>query len=232
MKVRVRYFAFLQDITKKSEEQVETNCATVDCLISELGKVYGKKFEDIVRNGINGIQIIVLVNGRSNVKELQDNAEVAFLPPAAGGNGELLKKGTVDFYEEIRRFRQEAPPDAGAMGVYIGFVKGMVDGHRVYELKYQAYEEYTLKRFQEIEESLKQKYKNLAKIKILHIIDDMKPGEDVILIMAIGKSRHDVLQSIEEAIELVKNTTGIWKLEVRDDGEFWVVAGNKRVKRE
>ncbi|MEM0121978.1 MAG: MoaD family protein, partial [Saccharolobus sp.] len=41
----------------------------------------------------------------------------------------------------------------------------------------------------------------------------------------------DVIDAIKEALELVKHTTGIWKLEVRDDGEYWVVAGNTRVKK-
>lgn len=231
MKVKIRYFAFLQDIVGKPEEEIETECKDLDCLILQLGEVYGNKFERVVKDGLNGIPIIVLVNGKSNLREIKEGDEIAFLPPAAGGE-DLLKKGQVDFYEEIRKFRQDAPLEAGAMAVYIGFVKGSVAGHKVYDLKYQAYEEYTIKRFQEIEKSLKQKYSNLVKIRILHIIDDMKPGEDVLMVMTMGKSRHDVLDAIQEAVELIKNTTGIWKLEVRDDGEFWVVAGDKRVKRE
>jgi molybdopterin synthase catalytic subunit len=47
----------------------------------------------------------------------------------------------------------------------------------------------------------------------------------------MGRGRKDSIKAVEEAVELVKNTTGIWKLEIRDDGEFWVVAGNTRVRR-
>jgi Molybdopterin converting factor, large subunit len=45
------------------------------------------------------------------------------------------------------------------------------------------------------------------------------------LIMAMGKGRGDTLKAVQETVELVKHTTGIWKLESRDDGEFWVIGG-------
>jgi molybdopterin synthase catalytic subunit len=70
-----------------------------------------------------------------------------------------------------------------------------------------------------------------VKIKIIHVIDELKPGEDVFLVMALGRGRKEAIRAVEDAVEMVKHSTGIWKLEVRDDGEFWVVAGNTRVKR-
>ncbi|MCQ4344527.1 MAG: MoaD family protein, partial [Sulfolobales archaeon] len=48
----------------------------------------------------------------------------------------------------------------------------------------------------------------------------------------LSKGRKDGIEAVKEAVELVKHTSGIWKLEVRDDGEYWVVAGDTRVKRE
>ncbi|NON63245.1 MoaD family protein [Acidianus sp. RZ1] len=227
MKIRVKYFAFIKDITGKNEEIIETQCKDIVCLKKQLINKYGKKMEEILEKGIAGTNIAVLVNG-SISQEIADGDEIAILPPPAGGE---LIKGKFDFLKEIKDFRSQAPPEAGSMVTYLGFVKGKVDNHEVYELRYESYEDYTIKRLMEIEESLLKKYPDLIKVKIIHAISNMKPGDDVILIMCLGKGRKDAIRAIEEGIELVKHTTGIWKLEVRDDGDFWVVAGNTRVKR-
>ncbi|MEM0373865.1 MAG: MoaD family protein [Sulfolobaceae archaeon] len=228
MKVKVRYFAFLTDFTRKSEEYIDTTCKKIDCLVEQLAERYGENFGKIIKEGYNGIKIIILINGKQNVDEINENDEIAFLPPPSGGS---IVYGKLDVLEEIRKAREEATIDSGSMVIYIGFVKGVVENHRVFELRYQSYEEYTRKRLIEIQEEIKRKYKSITNIKIFHSIGDMKPGEDVILIIGIGKDRHETFKAVEEALELVKHTTGIWKLEIRDDGEYWVVAGSTRVRR-
>ncbi|BFH73593.1 MoaD family protein [Sulfurisphaera javensis] len=229
MKIKIRYFSFLQDFTNKNFEEIETNCKTIDCLLNQLSSIYGSEFLKVVKNGLGSIKVTILVNGKNGISEIHEGDEIAFLPPPSGGELYLSKR--FDLLEEIRKFREKAPPEAGSLVVYLGFVKGIVEGHKVYELRYEAYEEYTRRRFNEIIEEMKKKYSDLIDLKILHVIDNMKPGENVLLIMALGKGRKDAIHAVEETLELVKNTTGIWKLEIRDDGEFWVVAGNTRVRK-
>ncbi|QIW23390.1 MoaD family protein [Sulfolobus sp. S-194] len=229
MKIRLRYFSFIQDFTNKSSEEIETECKTVECLLEQLSSLYGEDFLKVIKNGLGSVRISILVNGKANVNNINDGDEIAFLPPPSGG--ELYISKRFDLLEEIKKFREKAPPEAGSLVVYLGFVKGIVENHKVYELKYEAYEEYTRRRFKEIIDGIKKKYNDLIDIQIIHVIDNMKPGEDVILIMALGKGRKDAIHAVEETLELVKHTTGIWKLEIRDDGEFWVVAGNTRVRR-
>lgn len=219
----------MKDVTNISEEQLYTSCNDINCLIDYLEKKYGKKFSEYVKNGINGIKVAILINGETNIRNINDGDEIAFLPPPAGGD---VIKGKFDFLEEIKKFRETAPLEAGSLVVYLGFVKGLVESHKVYELDYEAYETYTKKRINEIEKYILNKYKDVINIKIIHAIDNMKPGDNVILIMCIGKGRKDAINAIGEAIELVKHTTGIWKLEIRDDGDYWVVAGNTRVKKD
>lgn len=228
MRIRVLYFAFIKDITKRDTEEIETTCTTVDCLIDELSRKYGQLFTTFVKEGRGPMKVTVLVNGEKK-HELNPEAEVAIFPPPSGGD---LVFGDIDVISEIRKFREKAPPEAGSLVVYVGFVKGYVEGHRVTSLKYETYREYTEKRIGEIQQELLGKYKDLVDIKIIHSIGDKDPGEDVMLIMALGRGRKDSIQAIEEAVELVKHTTGIWKLEIREDGQFWVVAGNTRVRRE
>lgn len=228
-KVKILYFAFLKDITHKSFEDINTECETLECLINQLGEKYGEQLVRYIKEGTNGIKVTILVNGSVNIDKIKDGDEIALLPPPSGGD---IIRGRFDLLEEIRKFREKAPPEAGSMVIYLGFVKGIVDNHKVFELKYEAYDEYTRKRFQEIKDEMRRKYNDLIDIEIIHAIDTMKPGENVLLIMALGKGRKDALDAVKEALELVKHTTGIWKLEIRDDGEYWVVAGNTRVKRQ
>lgn len=228
MRLKLRYFALVKDLTGKEIEEVYTNCVTLDCLINELKERYGQRFKALLEGQVTGVKVFVLVNGKMDVKELKEGDEVAILPPPAGGE---LRKGKLDILEEIKNFRSLAPLEAGSMVVYVGFVKGMVDGHKVNDLIYESYESYTQQRLLEIEEEIKRRYRDVIDIKIIHAIDKMKPGDDVILIMVLGRGRKDAIDAVKDTIELVKHTSGIWKLEVRDDGEYWVVAGNTRVKR-
>ncbi|MEM4746615.1 MAG: MoaD family protein [Metallosphaera sp.] len=228
MRLKLRYFALVKDLTGKEIEEVYTNCVTLDCLINELKERYGQRFKALLEGQVTGVKVFVLVNGKMDVKELKEGDEVAILPPPAGGE---LRQGKLDILDEIKNFRSLAPLEAGSMVVYVGFVKGMVDGHKVNDLIYESYESYTQQRLLEIEEEIKRRYRDVIDIKIIHAIDKMKPGDDVILIMVLGRGRKDAIDAVKDTIELVKHTTGIWKLEVRDDGEYWVVAGNTRVKR-
>ena len=228
MKVKVRYFAFVKEVTGKGEEVLDTECKDVSCLIDQLKGIYGKKFADLLDQGKSGVKVVILVDGDAEKKELNEGSEIAIFPPPSGGD---VVKGEVNLLQEISRFLERRNDEVGSLVVYAGIVKGLVEGHKVYELKYEAYEEYTRKRFEEIKRSLKEKYRDLVDIEIVHGISDFKPGQIVFVVMALGRGRKDTIEAVKEAVELVKHTTGIWKLEVRDDGEYWVVAGNTRVKK-
>lgn len=209
MRVRVRYFALVKDVTSKDMEELNTECETVNCLLNELERRYGPKFRSLLQGQVSGVKVFTLVNGKMNVDTIREGDEIAILPPPAGGD---LRRGKLDILEEIKRFRAEAPPETGSMVIYVGFVKGVVEGHQVSDLIYESYDEYTSKRLKEIEEEIKRKYHDVVKIKVIHAIDKMKPGDDVILIMVLSRGRKDSIDAVKETIELVKHTTGIWNL--------------------
>ena len=93
MKVKVKFFTFLREITGTREDDVKLpKGSTVGELLNELSRRYGSKFEEYIfdKREIKSY-LIVLLNGRSinflNGLEtvLDENATVAVLPPAAGG---------------------------------------------------------------------------------------------------------------------------------------------------
>jgi molybdopterin synthase sulfur carrier subunit len=94
MKVKIRYFALLRELTGKREELVELEeDASVGKLLETLSAKYGGKFRDYLYGvgEFEGLSLNFLLNGR-NVSldkgfetKLQDGDVLSILPPVAGG---------------------------------------------------------------------------------------------------------------------------------------------------
>jgi len=94
IKVAVRFFTTLREITGKKEELLEFSKPTsVDAVLKQLSKKYGKDFEDYMFDELGDVRghLQVLINGRSvstmrGLKtQLKDADQVAILPPVGGG---------------------------------------------------------------------------------------------------------------------------------------------------
>jgi molybdopterin synthase sulfur carrier subunit len=94
LKVTVRFFTTLREITGKKEEQIELKLPTrVGSLLKQLRKKYGKEYEDYVFDELGDVRghLQVLVNGQSVTAfrglrtKLKDGDQVAILPPVGGG---------------------------------------------------------------------------------------------------------------------------------------------------
>lgn len=94
MKVKVRYFAQLREITGKREDLVELEEGTsIGRLLEILSNKYGEKFREYIYGlgEFEGISLNFLLNGR-NISlgamfetKLQDGDVLSILPPVAGG---------------------------------------------------------------------------------------------------------------------------------------------------
>jgi|ECHnycMinimDraft_1075156.scaffolds.fasta_scaffold00088_8 molybdopterin synthase catalytic subunit len=240
MKVRVKFFAFLQEIFGSEEMEIELkDKMTIKDLINELGKKYGEQAIRAIEFGEymgRKFSILKAVNGEvtSEERELNEGDVVAFIPPPSGGEEKIevkLIKGNeeLDFNDIIISSIRGSELSSGSLGLYMGFVKGLVNGSNVTLLKYQAYEEYTIRAMMRIAKEVKEKF-GLDSVKIYHRIAELKPKDIAIVIITIANKRENALEACKELINRVKSETGIWKLEVRNDGEYWVVDGDKRVK--
>jgi MoaD family protein len=97
MRVSVRFFTMLKEITGKKEETLTFQTRkpiTVKQILSKLSKEYGKDFNEYVYNADTGDVrgfLQFLINGRSvslekNTKaELHDGDVLAIIPPVSGG---------------------------------------------------------------------------------------------------------------------------------------------------
>jgi len=93
-KVTARFFTTLREITGKKEEPVEfSKTATINSLLKQLSKKYGKDFDDYMFDEIGDVRghLQILVNGKSITAtgglktKLKEGDQVAILPPVGGG---------------------------------------------------------------------------------------------------------------------------------------------------
>jgi molybdopterin synthase sulfur carrier subunit len=94
MKVEVKFFTSLREITGKKVDQIQLQDAiTVKELIKMLSEKYGKKFREYIYNKNEETQefLSFLVNGKNINKlqgldtKLEDQDVIAILPPVGGG---------------------------------------------------------------------------------------------------------------------------------------------------
>jgi molybdopterin synthase sulfur carrier subunit len=94
MKVTVKFFTTLREITDKREEEIKSsNDLTVGELLEQLSKKYGHRFMDYVYDKKGNVQSYLqfLVNGRSITTregfktKLKEGDRVAIIPPVGGG---------------------------------------------------------------------------------------------------------------------------------------------------
>jgi len=94
MKVTVKFFTTLREITQKREEEIQlSSAATVEELLKILSKKYGNRFTDYVYDEKKNVRshLQFLLNGR-NITILQglktklvEGDKVAIIPPVGGG---------------------------------------------------------------------------------------------------------------------------------------------------
>ncbi len=120
---------------------------------------------------------------------------------------------------------------AGALVIFIGFVKGNLGNNvRVHELIYEAYKPYAETKLSQLAKEYSKK-PNVIDVKIYHKISSLKPKETTVYIFVAAVDRNTAFNVAKEVLEKVKHETPIWKLERRNDGEYWVLGDGKRVPR-
>ena len=94
MKVEVKFFTSLREITGKKVDRIQLQDAiTVNELVKMLSEKYGKKFREYIydKDGVTQEFLSFLVNGKNINKmqgfdtKLEDQDVIAILPPVGGG---------------------------------------------------------------------------------------------------------------------------------------------------
>ncbi|RLI78356.1 molybdenum cofactor biosynthesis protein MoaE [Archaeoglobales archaeon] len=117
--------------------------------------------------------------------------------------------------------KSEKSEECGAIGVFIGFVRGKSDNKEVLRLEYEKFDEIFDEKLREIENKLKE-YEGVVDVKIYHKSGVILPKEDIVYVVVMGRHRRDIWEPLKQSMEIIKKELPIWKKEVFIDSEVWV----------
>ncbi len=138
------------------------------------------------------------------------------------------EKGTFTVQDAIDNIKKDPNyPKAGAIGLFIGVVRGeTLDGQKVEKLKLEAYEEKANEVLGKICDDLTKKH-GIVNVQIHHLLGEFNVGDDLVYVAVAGTHRTDVFPVLREAVERYKSEAPVFKKErvVDEKGsaaEYWV----------
>jgi len=117
--------------------------------------------------------------------------------------------------------RQENSKFCGAIALFVGFVKKLNKDRKVIYLDYEKHEELYDRKLKELKDRILS-YPGVEGVEIFHRTGRVFAGEDIVYVAVMGRSRKDVWQALNDAVEGMKSQLPIWKKEVFEGGEEWV----------
>jgi molybdopterin synthase catalytic subunit len=98
----------------------------------------------------------------------------------------------------------------GAHSIFLGQVRSdEANGSRVTAIEYTAHTEMALEKFNEIQESLFEKYQ-LTGLNIFHSTGRVKAGEICFFVLAVSGHRAEAIAACSEAVERIKSELPVW----------------------
>ena len=138
------------------------------------------------------------------------------------------QKGSFTVQDTIDNIKSDPDfPQAGAIGLFIGVVRGdTLEGQKVEKLQLEAYEEKADQVLGKICDDLTRK-PGIVNVQIHHLLGEFKVGDDLVYVAVAGSHRPEIFTVLREAVERYKSEAPIFKKErvVNEKGsseEYWV----------
>jgi molybdopterin synthase catalytic subunit len=222
MRIKLRFFASLRERLGKSEEMCEVprgaTVATVWALLvqehPELAAVE------------HAVAFAVAHEYVDKDHPLQDNDELAFIPPVSGGamteEQPRVFCHITDSPIDVQKLLEfVADPAAGATATFLGTTRNTNDGRRVIRLEYECYPGMAEKEMRKIAAAALSRWP-IVKIAMVHRIGRVDIGEASVAIAVSSGHRHAAFEACHYAIDRLKDTVPIWKKELYEGGELWI----------
>lgn len=131
-----------------------------------------------------------------------------------------IRRGEFDIESEIRKVKAVSRR-IGGIAVFIGTARDFSKGKKVNKLFYEHYPAVAQKKLEEIRKKALKKF-DVVEISIIHKIGEIKPGENIVIIVVGAEHREDAFKACRWCIDELKRTVPIWKKEFTENGETWV----------
>ncbi len=227
MKITIKYFAILRQLTGKGEEEWELpEGATVATLQSQLQERY-----ETLQGRMDRVALAVNHSYATTATNLNDGDEVALLPPVGGGNG--IEQHPPAWSDDQRFGITDQPlqPDlvrslvghagGGAIVDFVGMVRERNLGKDVTRLEYEAYPAMVVAEFERLADKVEEKWPGSV-VAIQHRMGRLTIGDLAVVISVCTPHRAEAFEACSFTIEQLKETAPIWKREVYDDESEWI----------
>jgi molybdopterin synthase catalytic subunit len=216
MSIEILFFAAARDATGRDAEVLAGPFSDVAALRAELAARHPRLAAVLPR-----CRIAVNEEFAEDGTPVPDGAEVALVPPVAGGAGVFRVVDRPLSLDEVLRAVQA--PGRGGVVTFTGTVRDESHGRRVLRLHYEAYVPMAERVLARIGAELEQRHG--ATVAIVHRVGTLEPGEAAVVIACAAPHRAAAFRACEQAIERLKEDAPIWKREVFEDGSVWVGMG-------
>ena len=212
MRVRLRCFAVLRELSVDRDEVELADAATVDDAWAALAARFPRlaPHRPYVRAARNGAYAAWSA-------ALADGDEVAFLPPVSGGAVVGLTDASIDV---PALEAAAAQPGHGAVVVFVGRARDHADdGRAVMELEYEVYAEMAEATLAELAAEAEVRW--AVSVAMVHRVGVVPLGEAAVAIVTAAAHRGAAYEANRFLIEAIKARLPIWKRERFADGSEW-----------
>ncbi len=133
-----------------------------------------------------------------------------------------IQTGPFDLGTELAALKASRT-DIGALVSFTGAVRDHTAGRDVAQLTLEHYPGMTEKALADIEADAIKRFDLTASL-IVHRIGPLRPGEDIVLVIAAAAHRDAAFDGARFMIDTLKTDAPFWKKESGSSGEDWVAA--------
>ena len=218
MPIRVLYFAAAREAAGTAGEELLEPTHSVAALRATLGARHPALARLLPRCRIAVGEEFVFDDAA-----VPDGAEVAVVPPVAGGSPLFAVVDRPLSLDEAVEAVGGAGAGAGGIVTFTGTVRADTRGRRVLRLEYEAYRPMAERVLARIGEEVGAAHG--AHLAVIHRVGVLAPGDAAVVIAAAAAHRAPAFRACEECLERLKREVPIWKREVFEDGLEWVGMG-------
>ncbi len=222
MHIRLRFFASLRERLGRSEDSCDVPEGATVSTVWEILKQEHPALAEVERS----LAFAVAQEYVDGDYPLQDNDELAFIPPVSGGAmTDTPSRISCTITQEPIRLDKlisfVADPGAGAMATFVGTTRDTNDGRQVIRLEYECYPGMAEREMVKIGHEVLERWP-VKKIAMIHRLGRVDIGEASVAIAVSSSHRHAAFEACHYAINQLKETVPIWKKELYEGGEVWI----------
>ena len=200
MALTVLYFAAARERAGTAQEPVEWEGGSVRQLLERLAS----RHPDL-RPLLPHLRVAVNQEFQSLDAPVPDRAEVALVPPVAGGSGCFhLSEAPLELAEVVRAVDG---PERGGLVTFTGTVRSETQGRRVRALSYEAYPGMAERAMAAIGQDIEGRWPG-SRAAIVHRIGTLLPGDAAVVIAVSAPHRAAAFEGCRHAIERLKADAG------------------------